>query len=130
MPWPATSAPIWPPDPPAWICPPDRRLLSGDAGEPFAFRPSRRWRDGHVLSEAETWYVPTRLAAPMRAQLTGTDTPFGYVVRALGVIRETLTVEEPDCDGSTILTVTARLTTSKPIALVRERYQAALLFHT
>jgi chorismate-pyruvate lyase len=43
-----------------------------------------------VLSEAENWYVPARLPAPMNHLLETTDTPFGAVVRELQFQRHTL----------------------------------------
>ncbi len=43
-----------------------------------------------VLSEAENWYVPSRLTADMNAQLESTDTPFGKVVQPLHFRRHTL----------------------------------------
>jgi len=43
-----------------------------------------------VLSEADNWYVPERLAPQMNAQLDTGDTPFGVVVRALHFQRHTL----------------------------------------
>ena len=43
-----------------------------------------------VLSEAENWYVPSRLTAPMNRLLDRTQMPFGRAVRALGFRRRTL----------------------------------------
>ena len=44
---------------------------------------------GHVLSEADNWYVPGRLTPEMNRLLETTDTPFGRAVRALEPYRET-----------------------------------------
>lgn len=46
-----------------------------------------------VLSEADNWYVPSRLSADMNHELDSTDVPFGKVVRALHFRRETLSAE-------------------------------------
>ena len=48
---------------------------------------------GHVLSEADNWYVKTRLTAEMNAQLETSQTPFGKVVLPLAPTRRTLSVE-------------------------------------
>jgi chorismate-pyruvate lyase len=46
-----------------------------------------------VLSEAENWYVPSRLTAAIRKILAETDTPFGRAVMDLNPVRETFAVE-------------------------------------
>jgi chorismate-pyruvate lyase len=46
-----------------------------------------------VLSEAENWYVPSRLTAEIRKVLAESDTPFGRAVTALNPVRETFAVE-------------------------------------
>jgi hypothetical protein len=46
----------------------------------------------HVLSEAENWYVPSRLTAEMNRLLETTDTPFGRAVQALEPFRQTVDV--------------------------------------
>jgi chorismate-pyruvate lyase len=43
-----------------------------------------------VLSEAENWYVPSRLTAAMNRQLNTTDAPFGKVTQALRFQRHTI----------------------------------------
>lgn len=43
-----------------------------------------------VLSEAENWYVPSRLTAAMNRQLNTTDAPFGKVTQALHFQRHTI----------------------------------------
>ncbi|RBJ65914.1 hypothetical protein C3L29_039830, partial [Pseudomonas sp. MWU12-2534b] len=42
-----------------------------------------------VLSEADNWYVPSRLTAEMNKLLDTSDTPFGTAVRALNFTRRT-----------------------------------------
>jgi hypothetical protein len=46
----------------------------------------------HVLSEADNWYVPSRLTAAMNARLKSSDTPFGKVVQPLGPYRRTVDI--------------------------------------
>lgn len=47
----------------------------------------------HVLSEADNWYVPSRLTADINRQLETTDTPFGRVVKPLSPFRKTFAVK-------------------------------------
>jgi hypothetical protein len=44
----------------------------------------------HILSEADNWYVPSRLTADMNKILDTTDTAFGRAVQALQFRRRTL----------------------------------------
>ena len=46
-----------------------------------------------VLSEADNWYVPSRLSAAMNQQLESTDAPFGAVVHELHFQRHTLSAK-------------------------------------
>lgn len=46
----------------------------------------------HVLSEADNWYVPSRLTPDMNRLLDTTDTPFGKAVAPLEPHRETIAV--------------------------------------
>ena len=46
-----------------------------------------------VLSEADNWYVPSRLTPQMNALLESTDTPFGRVVLPLHFQRRTLSAK-------------------------------------
>jgi hypothetical protein len=48
---------------------------------------------GHVLSEADNWYVPARLTAEMNRLLETTDTPFGRAVQPLQPYRQTFSAE-------------------------------------
>lgn len=78
-----------------------RRELGVSAAEPLGYRHVRLSCGGHVLSDAENWYVPARLAPAMNATLNATDTPFGTVVRPLGIRRRTLGAEKLWRDGAT-----------------------------
>lgn len=66
-----------------------RQRLQIPADEPVRFRHVRLTCGTAVLSEADNWYVPSRLTADMNRQLDETDTPFGKVVRGLEPYRQT-----------------------------------------
>jgi chorismate-pyruvate lyase len=70
-----------------------RRLLQVGADEPVKYRRVRLACGGHVLSEADNWYVPGRLTGEMNRMLETTDTPFGRAVAALHPVRQTLSAE-------------------------------------
>ena len=73
--------------------PKQRRELQATATEPLGYRHVRLSCAGHVLSDAEYWYVPSRLTPAMNTLLGTTDTPFGTVVKSLGIDRRTLGTE-------------------------------------
>jgi chorismate-pyruvate lyase len=62
------------------------------AGETVKYRRVRLSCGGHVLSEAENWYVPGRLTADINRLLETTDTPFGRAVQRLDPYRQTFEV--------------------------------------
>jgi chorismate-pyruvate lyase len=70
-----------------------RAQLAVDAAEPIAYRHVQLMCGEHVLSEADNWYVPSRLTAEMNTRLQNSDEPFGKVVRALGFQRRTLSAQ-------------------------------------
>jgi chorismate-pyruvate lyase len=67
-----------------------RRELGVTAEEPVRYRHVRLQCGTRVLSEADNWYVPSRLTPAMNEALERTDTPFGKVVQALHFQRHTL----------------------------------------
>ena len=67
-----------------------RRALGIDAGTPVRYRRVQLVCGGHVLSEADNWYLPGRLTAAMNQALDHSDTPFGKVVAPLHFRRHTL----------------------------------------
>jgi hypothetical protein len=69
-----------------------RRDLQVAAGEALGFRHVRLLCGSLLLSEADNWYVPSRLSVAMNAQLESSEVPFGVVVRALHFQRHTLAV--------------------------------------
>src|SRR5580698_6262385 len=67
-----------------------RELLQVSATEPLGYRRVRLHCGAHVLSEADNWYVPSRLTAPMNEALNHTDIAFGRAIQALQFRRRTL----------------------------------------
>ena len=67
-----------------------RELLQVSATEPLGYRRVRLHCGAHILSEADNWYVPARLTAPMNEALNTTDIAFGRAVQALQFRRRTL----------------------------------------
>jgi hypothetical protein len=67
-----------------------RAALNVKPDEPLGYRRVRLKCGDHVLSEADNWYVPSRLTPEMNQVLETTDTPFGKAVAALHFRRHTL----------------------------------------
>jgi hypothetical protein len=80
-----------------------------------------------VLSEADNWYVPSRLTGEMNRQLDNTDAPFGLVARPLHFTRRTLRARRAP-DAGHILEVAAVLVsaTGAPFSYVIEDYRREL----
>ena len=70
-----------------------RQLLGVNATETIRYRKVRLICGGHVLSEADNWYVPTRLTLEMNRVLDTTDTAFGRAVQSLNFRRRTLSAK-------------------------------------
>jgi chorismate-pyruvate lyase len=75
------------------ISPEQRKRLQIGAEEEVTYRHVELSCGGHVLVEADNWYVPSRVGADINRVLTTTDIPFGRAVRSLNPIRENLSVE-------------------------------------
>lgn len=71
----------------------DRAELAVTFREPLRYRHVYLMCGRHVLSQAENWYVPSRLTPGMNRLLDTTNTPFGAVVARLKPSRRTLAVE-------------------------------------
>ena len=70
---------------------PEQRMELGvSSTEPVRYRRVKLSCGAVVLSEADNWYVPSRLTPEMNRQLDSSDTPFGLVVRPLHFQRRTL----------------------------------------
>lgn len=70
-----------------------REQLHVEAGQPIAYRRVRLRCGAHVLSEADNWYVPSRLTPDMNRALETSDTAFGRVVQPLRFQRHTLSAK-------------------------------------
>lgn len=67
-----------------------RQRLGVAPSEPVKHRRVELSCGGHVLSEADNWYVPGRLPAEANRLLDATETPFGKAVAALQPFRRTI----------------------------------------
>ncbi len=65
-----------------------RERLHVGADEPIKYRRVTLVCGTHILSEADNWYVPSRLTPEMNKLLETTDIPFGRVVQPLRPTRE------------------------------------------
>jgi len=70
-----------------------RTVLAVGESEPIRYRRVKLMCGGHVLSEADNWYVPSRLTPEMNQQLETTDIAFGRAVQALHFQRRTLSAK-------------------------------------
>jgi chorismate-pyruvate lyase len=75
------------------VSPEQRQELHVTPTEPVRYRRVRLECGSIVLSEADNWYVPSRLTPGMNKLLDTTDTPFGRAVQALHFQRRTLSAE-------------------------------------
>jgi chorismate-pyruvate lyase len=78
------------------IAPPSaeqRERLGVGAEEPVKYRRVALACGAHTLSEADNWYVPSRLTPEMNRALETSDTPFGKVIAPLRPFRRTFSVE-------------------------------------
>jgi chorismate-pyruvate lyase len=105
-----------------------RRLLKVGKDETLRYRRVRLACGGQVLSEADNWYVPSRLTPAMNRALDASDTSFGTVVKPLRFQRQTLRVEKLTQRGRLFRVVALLVDASgRPFSLVRENYSRALL---
>jgi chorismate-pyruvate lyase len=70
-----------------------RALLGIGPDEPVRYRRVALSCGDVVLSDADNWYVPSRLTAEMNHQLDTSDVPFGKVVQPLHFRRQTLSAD-------------------------------------
>jgi chorismate-pyruvate lyase len=75
------------------VSPEQRQRLQVAPEEAVAFRHVELTCGGHVLVEADNWYLPGRIGTEINRLLTTTDIPFGRAVRDLKPVRENLSVE-------------------------------------
>ena len=72
------------------VSPEQRQELRVTPTEPVRYRRVRLECGSVVLSEADNWYVPSRLTPEMNTLLDSTDMPFGRAVQPLHFQRRTL----------------------------------------
>jgi hypothetical protein len=70
-----------------------RQILRVTEAEPVRYRRVQLRCGDRVLSEAENWYVPSRLTPALNETLDTTSTPFGRAVRDLRFTRHTLSAQ-------------------------------------
>ncbi|WP_245296923.1 MULTISPECIES: hypothetical protein [Rhodomicrobium] len=70
-----------------------RERLQVSTAEPVKHRYVQLTCGPLVLSEADNWYVPSRLTPEMNQLLETTDTPFGKAVQGLGFYRQTFSAK-------------------------------------
>jgi hypothetical protein len=70
-----------------------RQTLGIGPDEPVKYRRVQLACGDHVLSEADNWYVPSRLTPEMNQILDSTDQPFGKVVQPLHFRRQTMSAD-------------------------------------
>jgi chorismate-pyruvate lyase len=75
------------------IAPEQRERLQVGPEEIVKYRRVRLRCGERALSEADNWYVPSRLTAEMNRLLETTDTPFGRAVQGLAPYRRTVAVK-------------------------------------
>lgn len=70
-----------------------RQILGVSPSEPIRYRQVRLSCGGHVLSEADNWYVPSRLTPEINHMLDTTDIAFGRAAQSLKFRRHTLSAK-------------------------------------
>jgi hypothetical protein len=98
-----------------------RAALEAGRGAAIAYRRVRLACGERTMSEADNWYLPSRLSPDMNRQLAITETPFGLVVRPLAFRRQTLNAA-PDAQGRFVIRAELIDRTGKPFSYVIERY--------
>lgn len=70
-----------------------RQILGVSPSEPIRYRQVRLSCGGHVLSEADNWYVPSRLTPEINHMLDTSDIAFGRAAQPLKFRRHTLSAK-------------------------------------
>ncbi|WP_156401091.1 hypothetical protein [Duganella sp. Root1480D1] len=101
--------------------------LGASAAE-VKYRRVQLYCGAHLFSEADNWYVPSRLAPEMNRLLDETDTPFGKVVQPLAPYRRTFSSAMQQSPTALFEHAAVLFSAShQPIAEVRETYQRGTL---
>ena len=105
-----------------------RALLHARSDDVVRHRRVRLMCGSHLMSEADNWYLPSRLTDDMNRQLDTTDTSFGTVVRPLNFHRQTLKAKSL-ANRRAALEIVAVLIAGDgaPFSLVVEDYNPGLL---
>lgn len=104
-----------------------RDALAAEPGQIIRYRHVRLACGGHILSEADNWYLPGRLTEAMNRTLDTTDTPFGLVAQPLGFTRRTLGVRRsPDAAHRLEIRAVLVSSTGAPFSYVVEDYSPEL----
>lgn len=113
--------------PPEPLAPDAAAPLSLTPGEALAARRVRLTRGHRVLAEAENHYIPGRLPAGAADALERGETPFGRLLAGHGFARHTQ--GHRLAPGGRFVLETRALVAleGRPVALVRELYEPALL---
>ncbi|MEJ0048333.1 MAG: hypothetical protein WDN04_21060 [Rhodospirillales bacterium] len=113
---------------PTPLTPLQHSYLCPTQAEPARHRHVILMAAGRAVSEADLWYVPSRLLPGMDAVLRETETPFGAVVAPMRPTRHTLAARI--CDPGEAYALEHEAVLRRPdgaaIALVAERYPAGL----
>ena len=130
------------------ITPEQRARLGVGPDEPVVYRRVDLACGDHVLSQADNWYVPSRLQPAMEKALETSDIPFGRAIQNLRPRRQTIGVDvlwhplpngwelAPPADNNGALTIPPLLfehhaivysADGKPISEVQEHYTSAIL---
>ncbi len=116
--------------------PTQRERLAVGPDEAVRYRRVRLTCGGHVLSEADNWYVPGRLTPEMNTALDATQAPFGTVVRPLKPSRRNLSLRmlwrpgegtAPGPDAPLFAVEAVLSTGGVPFCEVAETYTGAVL---
>jgi chorismate-pyruvate lyase len=102
------------------VTPDVRAALQVGAEEPVRYRRVRLRCGDRVLSDADNWYVPSRLTPEMNSVLDTSDTAFGRAVQALHFRRQTMSVTllwSPLPDGWDVAAKAAPRRVARPIAI-------------
>jgi chorismate-pyruvate lyase len=70
-----------------------RQRLKVSEDTPVKYRRVELLCGDHILSQADNWYVPSRLTPEMNKTLETTDRSFGYVVKDLEPRRQTISAD-------------------------------------
>jgi hypothetical protein len=106
------------------VSPEQRQELHVTPNEPVRYRRVSLECGSLVLSEADNWYVPSRLSPEMDKLLEATDAPFGRVVQELHFQRRTLSSKllwQPLPEGWEMSAATADTVVPMPVNLLEHR---------